>query len=441
MGGGGGGEITVTTFFYYKVYLPSKGIVRTEPIYLYDAGGLLLYTLAPNNPRVDYENGMWEVPGQEQSTLIERISTASYWLMYSSDKLEIDYNNILFKIDKSLILNVANTTITADFEYATALAPIYSGRNMFDGRWDTQSHVVFYSKPPAGYAFAEIDLGQAYTIQAIDIIHGFFKPDEKRSFDINNKYSLEYSTNGINYYPICKEATNFSLSGGASISFERDKIGDDFSVRYFKLIVNDMEKIDYKNGCWVVAFTEFAAFKEVILKGEATLISTTHLSSAYTSGTTLNVDSTVGFSASGTAYLEDETAFTYTSTTSTAFLGCSGLVAAAIDSRVSSSLETSTTVYDEFSLLPNIGDKVFKESALNDFLDTTTRVEKRAKDFLVEFNKDHSKATISSTYAPHVRVGQTIKIVDSTNHISRNYFVESIRGSDNGIDIVLAYYP
>lgn len=441
MGGGGGGEITTKTFFYYKVYLPSKGILRTEPVYLYDAGGLLLYTLAPNDSRVDYENGMWEVPGQERNNIIESISTASYWLMYSSSKLEIDYNNILFKIDKSLILNVANTTVNADFEYATALAPIYSGRNMFDGRWDTQSHVIFYSKPPAGYAFAEIDLGQAYTIQAVDIIHGFFKPDDKLTFDINNKYSLEYSTDGITYYPVCREATNFNLTGGASVSFEREQLGDNFSVRYFKLIVNDMEKIAYKNGCWVVAFTEFSAFREVILEGEATLISTTHLSSAYVSGTILSVDDTTGFLASGTAYLEDETAFTYTSTTSTAFLGCTGLVAAAIDSRVSQTLETTTTVFDEFGLLPNLGDKLEKNVSINPYLDTQTRVDKRSRDWLVEGNKDHSRCSVGSVYAPHVRVGQTLQVVDTVNHISRRYFVESLKGSDKGIDLVLAYYP
>ncbi len=440
MGGGGGGEITTTTFFYYKVYLPSKGVLRTEPVYLYDAGGLLIYTLAPNDPRVDYENGMWEVPSQERSTIIESISTASYWLMYSADKLEIDYDNMLFKIDKSLILNVANTTVTADFEYATALAPIYSGRNMFDGRWDTQAQVVFYSKPPASYAFAEIDLGQVYTIQAIDIIHGFFKPDDKLTFDINNKYSLEYSTDGITYYPVCREATNFNLTGGASISFERDNLGDDFSVRYFKLIVNDMEKIAYKNGCWVVAFVEFAAFKEVILKGESLLVPTTHLSSAYVSGTTLNVDDTTGFLASGTAYLEDETAFTYTAVTATSFTGCSGLVAVAIDSRVSQTLETTTSVYDEVGLLPTLKDKLFKNTELNIFLDTTTRVNKRAKDWLIEGIKDHSKCSVNSIYAPHVRVGQTLQIIDSINGINRRYFIESIKGTDKGIDLILAYY-
>lgn len=441
MGGGGGGEIQSHTYFYYKVYLPSTGILRTEPVYLYDATGVLLYTIGPNDERVDYENGMWEVPGQEQNTTIESISTASFWIMYSSDKLQIDHANVKFKIDKSLIPTVSVAEVTADFEYATALAKIDSGRNMFDGRWDTQAQVVFYAKPPAGYAFAEIDLGQEYEIQAIDLIHGFFKPDEKRSFDINNKYSLEYSINGSDYYPLCKEATNFNMTGGSSVSFERDKIGEEFSCRYFKLIVNDMNKVDYGNGVYVVAFTEFAAYQDVLLKGVATLIPTTHLSSAYVSGTTLNVDDTTGFSASGTAYLEDETAFTYTSVTSTAFLGCSGLVVAAIDTRISQTLETTTTVYDEFGLLPNIGDKLEKNVSLNPYLDTQTKVNKRAKDWLIEGNKRHTKCSVSSAYAPHIRIGQTLQVVDSINSVNQRYFVESLKSGEKGIDLVLAYYP
>lgn len=449
--GGGGGDISSHTYFYYKVYLPCKGILRSQPIYIYNSTGVLIYTVSPYDARMDYENGCWEVPGTEYNALIESISSASFWVNYSSNKLQIDYDNVLFKIDKSLIPNVNYVTVNADFEYATALAPIDSGRNIFDGRWDTQAQVVFYAKPPAGYAFALLDLGQSYNIQAIDLIHGFFKPDEKRSFDINNKYSLQYSTDNINYYPLCKEATNFNLSGGASISFEYDKLGDDFEARYFKLIINDMNKIDYGDGVWCAAFVEFACYQDVILKGEAKLIPTTFLNGYYNgsllsgAGTTVNltVDDTTSFDTYGTAYL-DEIAFTYGSKTSTQFLQCSGAgvySAKANDTRVAQNTESDSLLYDDDGLLPKLGDKIYKNKDLNPYLDNQTKVDKRAKDYLTEFLKDHSRASISLAYGPHYRVAHTVLVVDTINNMSQRYFIESLKGTEKSMEIVVAYYP
>lgn len=448
MGGGGGGNIQSHTYWYYKVYFPSHGIIRTKPIYIYDQTATLLYTLGPNDPRIDYENGIWEVPGSERNETIERISTASFWVNYSSKKLQIDYNNVLFKIDKSLIpaAAVPYAKVTADFEYATALAPIDSGRNIFDGRWDTQAQVVFYAKPPSGYAFAVLDLGQAYNIQAIDIIHGFFKPDDRRSFDINNKYTLQYSVDNINYYSVCKEATNFNLSGGASVSFERDKLGDDFSVRYFKLIINDMQKIEFEKGVWVASFVEFAAYQDVILRGNAFLVPTTAANGSILIGaSSVNVDSTSGFSSSGTAYFAEtkgsEDVFAYTSITSTSFLGCSGIDSSHVnDSRIAQKVETTTLLYDDLALLPKLQDKLFKVKDLNPYLDTQARVDGRAGDFLAEFLKEHTKATIDLAYSPHIRVAQTVLVIDETNNINKRYFVDSLKGTDKGISLTVAYY-
>jgi len=450
-GGGGGGEIQSHTYFYYTVYFPARGIVRTEPIYLYDQYGTLLYTLAPNNERVDYEGGLWQVPSSERNETVETISTASFWINYSSSKLQIDYDNVLFKIDKSLIPNPSYAKVTADFEYATALTPIDSGRNIFDGRWDTQAQVIFNAKPPSGYAFAVVDLGQSYNIQAIDLIHGFFKPDDRRSFDINNKYTLQYSTDNTNYYNVCKETVNFNLSGGASVSFERDKLGDSFEARYFKLVINDMNKIEFEKGVWVASFVEFAAYQDVVLKGNALLTPTTALDGVYTgsplsgAGATVNltVDDTSAFDDYGTAYL-DEIAFTYGDTTTTQFLYCSGagvFPAKNDDTRVSQEVDSDTLLYDDDGLLPQLGDKVYKVKDLNPYLDTQAKVDKRAGDYLLEFLKQHSKASISLAYGPHYRIAQTVLVVDVTNKVSKRYFIESLKGNERSLELVVAYYP
>lgn len=439
------------TYFYYKIYLPSTNVVRSEPIYLYNSTGVLLYTVGPDDARVNYEEGVWSPEGTEQNTTLESISTASFSLNYASSKLIVDFVNVKFKIEKDLIPNISESDVRADFEYYTTVTPLDSAGSLFDGRWDTQTQTIFYAKPPSGYVYAILDLGQSQPVQAIDIIHGFFKPDEKRQFDMTNKYTLQYSLDNVTYYNLCKEAINFSLSGGESTSFERDKLGDNFEARYFKLLINDMTKIEYGDGIYVAAFTEIAMYKDVVLTGEAKLIPTTPLTSAHPgsalsgAGTQVNlsVSSTSYFDSYGTAYL-DETAFTYGNTTSTSFLHCSGAgvyAAKAIGIYVTNAVEGDTDIYDPNSILPYLGDKLYKDSKINDFLDTQTKADNRAQDYLQEFYKRHTRATISSLYAPYARVGQTLLIVDNINNVSQRYFVEAISASEERCTLTIAYYP
>lgn len=439
------------TYFYYKVYLPSTNILRTEPIYFYNSTGVLLYTIGPDESRFNYEEGIWSPDGNEQNSTLEQISTASFWLHYSTEKLVIDFSNVLFKISKDLIPNVSVAEVKADFEYYTVVTAIDSAGNLFDGRWDTQTQTIFYAKPPSGYVYAILDLGQSQPIQAIDIVHGFFKPDEKRKFDLNNKYTIQYSSDNITYYNLCKESINFNLAGGESRSFEHDKLGDTFEARYFRLLINDMNRIDYGDGVYVTSFVEFAAYKDVILTGEAFLTPTTTLTSAHTgsllsgSGATVNlsVNSTSYFDEFGTAYL-DEVAFTYGNITTTSFLHCSGsgvYAAQSIGTYVTQDLESDTILYDNDNILPYLGDKLYKDTKLNEYLDTQEKVDKRALDYLIEFDKNHTRCTVSSIYAPHVRVAQTLLLNDTKNSISRRYFVESLNANSERITLTLAYYP
>lgn len=443
--------VKVHTYFYYKIYLPHSDVVRSEPIYLYNSTGVLLYTLGPDDPRVNYEEGVWSPEGDEQNATLEGISTATFSINYASSKLIVDFANVLFKIEKDLIPTVSVAEVKADFEYYTTVTPLDSAGNLFDGRWDTQTQTVFYAKPPSGYVYAILDLGQTQPIQAIDIIHGFFKPDDKRSFDISNKYTLQYSLDNVTYYNLCKEAINFNLTGGESISFEREKMGDNFEARYFRLLINDMEKIEYGNGVYVASFVEFACFKDVILIGEAKLLPTTALSAAYAGSllsgagaqVNLSVDSTSYFEDAGTAYL-NEIEFTYGDTTTTSFLHCSGAgvyAAQPIDTRVAQEIEGDTDIYDDDGLLRFLGDKLSKNTQINEFLDTQTRADKRAHDFLVEYYKQHTRATVSSLYAPYARVGQTLLVTDNINQISRRYFIEAVQGSNERVSLVIAYYP
>jgi hypothetical protein len=288
-----------------------------------------------------------------------------------------------------------------------------------------------------------------------------------------------------------------------------DQIGESFQARYLQLEVNDMTEIPYDKGVYVIAFTEFSVYKDLILVGEAKLVPYTELAIATTLGaTTITVDDTTGFSSSGTAYLNND-AFTYTGKTATTFTGCVGILVQAIDTRVSQEIETahggytnlssattsgdvtvnvkdatdfaikgtaylegvaftytgktgttaltgcasvgthannakvtqSPTVYDKVGLLGRIGDKIYKDTNVNENLTTISKIYNRAYNWLYEFQKDHSKVSVNTVFAPHLRIGQTVKIVDVTNNISQRYFIESIQNTSGGLSLILARYP
>jgi len=444
--------VKTDTYFYYKVYLPATNIVREKPIYFYAANGTLLITIDANDARMNYETGTWSPSGDQRNTILEQLSTASFWLNYSTSKLVIDFENCLFKISRDLIANITKSVITADFEYYSIVTPIDTASCFIDGRWDTYTQTIFYAKPPAGFVYWILDLGQVQAIQAIDMTHGFFKPDEKRSIDVTNKFTLQYSLDNATYYNVCKESINFTLSGGEAKSFERSDLGDTFEARYFRLLIQDMNKIDYgEYGVYVISLVEFAAYKDIVLVGEAKLIPQTTLSSAWTgdlysgANTTQNIPvvSTATFDDSGTAYI-NSIAFTYGSKNSVTLNTCSGAgIATSYSSGeiVVQQLESDTLAYDNDNLLEYVGDKLYKETKLNEFLDTQERVDKRAKDYLNEFLKNHTRATLVTLYAPHVRVAQTLLVNDTINNISRRYFVESINATNERVTLTLAYYP
>lgn len=442
--------VKIHTYYYYKVIFPHTSIEPSQPIYLYNAQGGLVKTLGSYDLNMDYGRGIWNVPGTEKNSDIETLSTATYYVMYSTGKLNIDYDNVVFYIEKSLIPERGKETVTATFEYWSVMTEVSGIASIIDGRWDTQVQTEFYSEPPSGYNYAIIDLGQTYTIQAMDMTAGFFKPDGERKIDINISCTIQYSTDNVSYSDISDTTNNFSLAGGESIQFEEEDLGVNLQARYLKLILENVERIDFEDGVWVVAIAEVSAYNDIYLKSESTLIATTKLTDAVANGAaTLPVVDTSQFTSSGTLYLngdgftgnvDDEV--TYTGKTATSFTGCSGVLAQSNGIRVSQTLESDTTIYDDDGLLEKLGDRVYKDVRISDeVLYTQTELDRISKAFLDEFYKNHTKISVDVLYAPHLRIGQTIKVTDTYNNIDQNYFIEAITDRNGYYSLVLAYYP
>jgi len=436
------------TYYYYKVTLPHQSVYSAQPITLYTSNGALAYTLPAHSDGVDYSRGIWVVPGSKLNTTVEDLATASYYVFYADNKIQIDYDNVLFYISASMIPEPTKVIVNADYEYIYMMTAVESIANIIDGRWDTQVQTEFFSDPPTGYPYAVLDLAQLRTIQAIDLIAGFYKPDNVRKFDIDMRLTIHYSTDNVLYYPISDKLSSFELQGGGNISFEEEDFGEsDFQARYLKLIIENLKKIEYKNGLWAVAFTEMSAYEDIVIKAESKLIYSGIVQSLVSIGaSTVNVDTTDGFDNSGTAYLTDyvhEDAFTYTGKTGTSFTGCSGIAYSyASGARAAKTLATESDIYDDDHILSQLGDRLFKEVRIdNNILYTQERLDRIARAYQAEFVKNHQKLKVRLMYAPYLQVGQTILLVDSFNQTNRRYFIESITDSTGAYDVVLAYYP
>jgi len=487
-GRGGGSSTTSHTYYYYKIKAPHNNIDPSQPILYYDSYGVLVNSLPPYSTLADYGNGTYSVPGVEQNLVIESIATASYYVFYSTSDVVIDYDKAEIKISKNLIRSLASTSVQGTFEYLSVITPFKDIASVIDGRWDTQVQTVFFAEPPTGYNYSILDLGSAQEIQAIDIVAGFYKPDDIRKFDIDFNVTMKYSLDGTNYYDVSDKTNNVQFTGGVGKSFEESDLGIGFTARYLKFVLENVKKIEYgtitavvsdanrqtlidqgvatsstangttviiRAGTYVVAVTEISAYNNITLKSQAKLIPTTTLTSnidltALSSGeypTTLNVVSTEGFDASGSGYIlnDDGTAdsFNYTSKTTTSFTISSGLSDNhLIGDYVVQELEGDTSVYDYDSLLPKLKDRVYKSNKVNDdMLFSEAQSNYVAKEFLKEFIKNHTKIQVNVLYSPHIEVGQTLTVIDTYNNTNTRYFVDSLSDNNGYYSLVLARYP
>lgn len=448
--------VTVNQYFYYKIRFAHGSIDPTESIIIYDALGDDILTISPGDGNMNYAEGIYNVPGDSQNTTIEQASTAQYTVFYSTTGVEIDYSNVRFKLSKQLIPNTDFSLVRATFQYWTALTPFDDIGSVIDGRYDTQVQTEFYAEPPTGLPYAIIDLGAEKNIQAIDFVSGFFKADEYRKFDVDFSFSLQYSLDNVDYFSISDKTENINMSNGNAVSLEENDLGIDFSARYLRLNLQDVAKLQYKDGVWVVALSEVAAYDNIILSSEAKLIPTTYLDTAITiestssaeHPTTVDVISTSGFTEpeSGettTAYIEDDL-FYYTGLTTTSFTGVTGLTSDhTLGARVSQSLENDTDIYDYDNLLPHLGDRLYKKVNSNDeILFDQERLNALSKAYLSEFVKNHSKLEVNIVYMPQVKVGDTVQLTDSYQNISAlNYFVEAVNTNNGAYTLTLARYP
>ena len=67
------------------------------------------------------------------------------------------YDNVLFKIDKSIIVNPLETKVTATFQYWTIFTSAFDVAAIVDGRFDTQVQTEFFAEPPSGFPLAILD--------------------------------------------------------------------------------------------------------------------------------------------------------------------------------------------------------------------------------------------------------------------------------------------
>lgn len=462
-GGGGGGSSSSSshTYYYYKIRFPHRNIEPTKEILIYDALGVLVYTVPPNTPEMNYATGLLSVPGDVQQTDIENVSKATYWIFYSSDDLIIDYEEAEFRISKKLIDTPAQVIVRATFEYLAIVTPVKDIASIIDGKWDTQVQTEFYSQPPAGYHYGTIDLGAIKNIQALDILAGFYKPNrtanDSRRFDINMALTLHYSLDGVDFHEVSDKTHNVELTGGEAASFDDNDLGTNFQARYLRIILESVDKIEFEKGVWVVAITEVSAYDDIVLTGESKLIPYTTstaniiIESGMSSGeypTTVEVLSTVGFSVpeSGedyhTAYIENDI-FRYNGLTATSFTGVNGLEEThPAGSRVSQTLENDSDFYDYRALRPKLGDRLYKKMEIDEKkLYDQTFLNRLAKAWLREFVKNHSKCSVDILYAPYLQVGQTIKLVDPFTGANTRYFIESLQDSNGFYTLSIAQYP
>lgn len=452
---GKGTKVSTSTYYYYKVYMPHQSLDPNNVIIFYDTNGEIVTTIAANDADVDYARGIWTVPGSKKNEDIEKISTATYYVFYGTDSIDIDYDNVKLFVRSNTLPDPDKALVEMTFEYYTVMTSQVGIQYVIDGRYDTQVQTEFYTEPPTGYPYAIVDLGAEYNVQAIDIITGFFKPDEYRKINVNMKITLKYSTDNVTYYSISDETTSVPLASGESLSLEEDALGVDFSARYIMLVLEYVEKIEYKKGCWPVAFTEIAAYDNIVISSEATLIPASYTTTAFINGsdTDIVIANTTGFDSSGTGYISNGygmDTFTYTSKTSTRLQNVqfdSGHTTSyGTNVRVASELAGDTTVYDDFSLLPQLGDRLYKKSYVDEgVLFTQARLDSLAKAYLKEFIKNHTRIEASILFSPYIEIGSTIYVQDTYNNVATNYFVEEINYNVNSgmsvMSLILARYP
>lgn len=323
------------------------------------------------------------------------ISTADYRVLIESEDVQIRHEDGEFWISEGLFPARLPSTpdnpdppdaVVASFHFATAVTPIdpNNATNMLTGDPQAQSQLIYQHPVVPGTVFTTIDLGSVLPVDAIDIVPGFFVPPDDvtgvKKFDVSFRMSLLKSDDGTTFSPISQDTQNVDLKTGDKLSVDQGVLGSEFETRFLRIVLNGVDRNFWRGGAWPVSIAQFAIYRDITVKGVAKLVP--------------------AFTGSG-----------------------------------------DIEVLDTFNLRDRIGDRLFKIEDLNDTLDTQAKVDERARLLLVEFNKNHTRATSKELYHPGISQGQTIRLIDPVNSVERNYFVEEVVNRNGLLDLRLAFFP
>lgn len=391
-------------------YVMKAGVLRaTTWDNISSWGGCFYYSYSQDSHLfTDYStavtNGTADAPFLEVGSFHEAVSQATYHMHHPNDNWMVSSDNKYFLIPSELfpmdtLDHTTNKLVTdpnkhvikATFDYATSTPDAINFDKLRDGDPNTQWQLELYSPLAGSQVIFTVCFDEIKTVDAIDITCGFFNPDNAtfigkgaRKYDIKNWFSIQYSTDNVNYNYINKETYNFPMNGGESKSFEGSVLGENFQAKYLRLVAEQCGVVDYADGRYVISIVDFAVYENIIIKADSKL--------------------------------------------------------AAADS-IATTTSAITTVADPNDLRTKIGEKIYKVNEINKNLMTMKSTGERAFNFLKEYAKNYTRASTEVAYSPHLELGQTVQVIDSVNGVNQNYFLEGLSSNGGAISLQLAYYP
>ena len=76
----------------------------------------------------------------------------------------------------------------------------------------------------------------------------------------------------------------------------------------------------------------------------------------------------------------------------------------------------------------------------DNILYTQSQLDYIGKKTLDEYQKNHEKIIVEVAYAPHLLVGQTVKIIDTYNNKSTRYFIAAINDNNGFFSLTCERY-
>ena len=426
-------------------------------IQIYASDGRPLFPIEAGNEWMDFSKGVYKSRMWDDSNSMKDAATATYKVRYIEDYCEINPGGVdnppIFYISSKILPDAAENQVMASFSYESVISPDPDKFNrLIDGLHNTFCQTEWQAKPINGLPYFTLQLKADKSladIDAIDITSGLYYPSGQsgggRKFDFSNSYSVMAcdDKDGQNFKYICSDLTKFSLGSGETIQVDKSSFGENYQTRYLRLIMEDLGEVNYGSGRWVVSLTEFAVYSDIELIGEAKLLTREDGGYCTTAGSGIT-DTTKAWVASaykdyyavdsiGNVFLITANDTTTLTVTGSPYAG---------QYAIFSKLRLNSEIYDMNGLLDSVGDKLYKLTETNEYLNTQEKIDERANLLLKENIKNHTKATIS-VFDGEFTIGQTLELTDpwSKNiHDVENVFLEAISSSDKGTALTVGKY-